>query len=423
MVKLKFLIRNGVLALRISSGKDRYYKRVAHLLQGEPDLKHWKQDKEMFSGYSEFYKENNKILEDFKDIYWRLIQQHPELNAKQVASFYNAQRVHTGSQPIELSNWSVQEYQNSVSKYLEVVIQRERAKQGCNFEAYYKLLRRCRRDIVGFDDMPFSTIDYNQMVTIAYTFAREPAFRNTSKTFRALLGKAHKDPDVMFRLNQIGDFRFCDYNPNKYDVEMAHPDILGPEQLKTFLNADPHSLTPRYRNRSEIELYYNFCVFMFHSFFAPCDVLKAKSKDITNRKTLMIRRKKTHRPVEVPISPAMQKIIDRYRGVSKYGYIFPIMDDKKENASKTKDYCLKSFREKLNGWLKQVGQTLELDYDLYAYVFRHTAITVAIDSGLPVSYVSNAAGTSIEMIQKHYYNGDSAQNRNLLTEAFMNAAK
>ena len=157
MVKLKFIIRNGVLALRISEGKDRFYKRVAHLMKGQPDLKHWKQDKEMFSGYAEFYKENNKILEDFKTIYWKLIQEHPELSAKQVACFYKAQQQRTGSQPVQLTAWGVEDYKNSVAKYLEVVIARERAKQGCNYESYYKLLTRCRRDIVGFDDMPFST--------------------------------------------------------------------------------------------------------------------------------------------------------------------------------------------------------------------------------------------------------------------------
>ena len=44
MVKLKFVIRNGVLVLRISAGEDRFYKRVAHLMKGEPDLKHWHAD-------------------------------------------------------------------------------------------------------------------------------------------------------------------------------------------------------------------------------------------------------------------------------------------------------------------------------------------------------------------------------------------
>lgn len=423
MVKLKFIIRNGVLALRISEGKERFYKRVAHLMKGQPDLKHWKQDKEMFSGYAEFYKENNQILEDFKAIYWKLIQEHPELSAKQVACFYKAQQQRTGSKPVQLTAWGVEDYKNSVSKYLEVVISRERAKQGCNYESYYKLLARCRRDIGGFDDMPFSTIDYNQMVTIAYIFAREPSYKNISKTFRALLGKAHKDPDVNFRLSQIGDFRFCDYSPCKYDIESKHPDILNSQQLRAFLNTSPYNLTPNYKNRSEIALYYDFCVFMFNSFFSPCDVIKAKKRDVTNRNTIMVRRKKTHRPVEVPITPAMKLIIDKYKGMSKDGYIFPIMDDKKEKEYKTKDYTFKNFREKLNNWLKGVGHYLGLDFNLYAYVFRHTAITVAIDSGLPVSYISNAAGTSVEMIQQHYYNGECQQNRDKLTEAFMKAAK
>lgn len=423
MVKLKFIIRNGVLALRISEGKERFYKRVAHLMKGQPDLKHWKQDKEMFSGYAEFYKENNQILEDFKAIYWKLIQEHPELSAKQVVCFYKAQQQRTGSKPVQLTAWGVEDYKNSVSKYLEVVISRERAKQGCNYESYYKLLARCRRDIGGFDDMPFSTIDYNQMVTIAYIFAREPSYKNISKTFRALLGKAHKDPDVNFRLSQIGDFRFCDYSPCKYDIESKHPDILNSQQLRAFLNTSPYNLTPNYKNRSEIALYYDFCVFMFNSFFSPCDVIKAKKRDVTNRNTIMVRRKKTHRPVEVPITPAMKLIIDKYKGMSKDGYIFPIMDDKKEKEYKTKDYTFKNFREKLNNWLKGVGHYLGLDFNLYAYVFRHTAITVAIDSGLPVSYISNAAGTSVEMIQQHYYNGECQRNRDKLTEAFVRAGK
>ena len=56
-------------------------------------------------------------------------------------------------------------------------------------------------------------------------------------------------------------------------------------------------------------------------------------------------------------------------------------------------------------------------------VFRHTAITVALDSGLPIAYVAMAAGTSIEMIQEHYYNGDSLINQQKLQMAFMRAAE
>ena len=36
MVKLKFIVKDGSLVLRISEGKERYYKSVKHLLTEEP---------------------------------------------------------------------------------------------------------------------------------------------------------------------------------------------------------------------------------------------------------------------------------------------------------------------------------------------------------------------------------------------------
>ena len=420
MVRLKFIVKDGVLVLRISELKTRYYKRVMHLLKGTPNLeKHWKADKERFSSYAVLYSENNQALDRFKDMYAQLIQENPKMSAKQVADYFKPE----ANQPLEVdaSCWSLSEYKNSISRFLETVIIREKAKQGCNYETYYKLLARCKKSIIGFDSMTFTSLDYNKLVSIAYTFAKEKGYRNTSKTFRSLLGKADKDKDVDFKLHQIGDFKFSDYNPNKYDVIEKHPDVLSEDQLRLFLSMSVEDMTPTYTDRYRVQLYYDFCVFMFHSFFAPCDVIKAKLRDITNRKTIMIKRKKTHRSVEIPVTPVMRSIIDRYRGKSKDGYIFPIMDDEKEKQYTTKDYTYKKFREAVNIWLKKVGKEIGTPFDLYAYVFRHTAITVAINNGLPISYVCNAAGTSVEMIQEHYYNGECEKNREMLTSAFMRA--
>lgn len=94
------------------------------------------------------------------------------------------------------------------------------------------------------------------------------------------------------------------------------------------------------------------------------------------------------------------------------------MYDEKEKTYTTKDYTFTKFREFLNKWLKVVGRELNLNFNLYAYVFRHTAI----DHGLSVSYVANASGTSVEMIQQHY-NGECQQNRDKFTEAFMRAGE
>ena len=62
MVKLKFIIKDNSLVLRISEGKERYYKSVKHLLTSNPNLtKHRNADKERFSGYAVSYSENNRL--------------------------------------------------------------------------------------------------------------------------------------------------------------------------------------------------------------------------------------------------------------------------------------------------------------------------------------------------------------------------
>ena len=94
------------------------------------------------------------------------------------------------------------------------------------------------------------------------------------------MGKASNDNNVTFSLTQIGDFKFAHYNPKRDQVETKSPDVLNPKQLKRFLSLDIERLTPTYKDRKTVELYYDFCVFMLHSFFAPCDVIKLKYSDI-----------------------------------------------------------------------------------------------------------------------------------------------
>lgn len=57
-------------------------------VEGNPNLKHFNQDKQKFSAYAVLYNENNRALEEFYQIYWKLIQNHPELDAKQIANYY-----------------------------------------------------------------------------------------------------------------------------------------------------------------------------------------------------------------------------------------------------------------------------------------------------------------------------------------------
>lgn len=270
-----------------------------------------------------------------------------------------------------------------VDNFLTIVIEREKAKPGCNFELYYKLKKKCRKILFGYSDLKFQDINYDKCVTIAKIFAQHKGYKHTSKSFRNLLGKASKDADVNFSVSQIGEFVFSQYDPHINEVDIKQPDVLSSEQLKKFINLDLSKVTVGFKSEEMVELYHDFCVFMFHSFFAPCDAIKLKYKDITKNGTIVIKRKKTHKILEVPMNPVMKNIIDKYRGKTKNGYVFPVLDDSTVNNFKTKEYALKKFREHINIWLKPVGRILNTEFDLYAYVFRHTAITIALDNNVP----------------------------------------
>ncbi|MDR1121215.1 MAG: hypothetical protein LBM08_09890 [Dysgonamonadaceae bacterium] len=423
MVKLKFITQGKALVLRISENKERFYKSARHLLKGNPNIeRHWNAGKERFSSNAISYMENNKILEDFKEIYFSLIKEHPELSAKQVAQYYSASKS-ADSLPSQMQDTITSRNMNLVEKYLEAVIEREKVKSGCNFEKYYYLLKKCRKLLPGFSFLTFKEINFDKCVSIARIFAKHNGYKDSAKIFRSLLGKAAKDHEINFTLSQIGDFMFADYNPRINEIDHKKPDVLNPEQLKKFLNMDISKVTPDFRNRKRVELYHDFCVFMFHTFFAPCDAIKLRYKDITVQGKIHTKRKKTHKEVEVPVDSVAESIINKYRGKSKDGYVFPIMDDKKSEKYAMKDFIFRQFRKNINCWLKHVSPEIGVDYGLYLYVFRHTAITVALDNGVPISYVAMAAGTSSELIQKHYYNGDNQMNTDRLKMAFMQASE
>lgn len=301
MVKLKFIVRSSVLVLRVSEGKQRFYKSVKHLLIDNPDVeKYWLDGKERFSRSAPSFVENNYALEEFKLKYSQLSVEHPEFTARQVASAFSADyksaKVDVAEKLVELDSAAT-----FVEPYIQTIANVERAKQGCNFEVYAKLLNKCRKLIPKFELLRFSDIDFNKCVYIASIFGQHTGYLGTTKAFRAVLGRAPKDDTIDFKLSRIGDFEFHKYNPAKHDMLIRQPDVLSPAEIKKFLNLDTFNVTPTYSDRETVELYYDFCVFMFHSFFAPCDVIKLKYKHITKNNTILARRKKTHKGGRYPL--------------------------------------------------------------------------------------------------------------------------
>lgn len=99
---------------------------------------------------------------------------------------------------------------------------------------------------------------------------------------------------------------------------------------------------------------------------------------------IMTHRHKTDTPVNVPILDIPMELIERYKGVSKKGYILPILSN-----------------QKMNKYLKDVAEACGIEKNITFHMARHTfATTVTLSQGVPIESVSKMLGhTQIKTTQ------------------------
>jgi len=131
-------------------------------------------------------------------------------------------------------------------------------------------------------------------------------------------------------------------------------------------------------------------IFLFscYSGYAPVDALKLTRKNIEQDadKNLWIKtnRQKTGTKANVPVLPQVLKIINKYQFESDS--LLP-----------------KISNQKMNAYLKEIGEIIGIDKNLTWYVARHTfATTVTLGNGIKIENVSSMLGhTTIKQTQ-HY---------------------
>ncbi len=140
-------------------------------------------------------------------------------------------------------------------------------------------------------------------------------------------------------------------------------------------------------------------LFMF-SFFARgmpfVDTVFLRTRDIKGN-TITYRRRKTGRRMDVKISANIRDIIERVS--SSKGYIFPILDPDSDTPLYTQyKTALRSHNRNL-GYLSQMAG---IGGRLTSYVARHSWATIAKNSGIPVSVISEGLGHSDEKTTSIY---------------------
>lgn len=399
------------LRLRLYQSGETKFINVTKLLKGAIQKRHWNQRKQLFLPSCPFSNENNAMLVQFR-------QKYDEMAINWTGSVFGMiAAMETSPEQSEVM---------TVAGFIKVIISRLNEHKHADgtikgsFEGYEKLERRikefCRYKKIKYEkllisELTASTID-NMLEWVEKT--RKGKGRvYISKMLHSMIMKADKDEYL-----NADDFKKCKWVP-KTRVSSQKNNTLTEEQCKKFAQLNLDKISSSRLN----ELYRDFCLFILYTGQSACDAISLKYSDIKKiggiSHFVFTRRKiaeKQSVPCAVPINEELDRIMLRWRHLSKDGYVFPIRNKEKLRTQGTHNGDIKHFIGKLNLWLKKVGKELGCTFPLHTYTFRHTAITRYISKGVPVIYVANMMGTSVENCEKIYYNnqGDISSRNKVL---------
>lgn len=131
-------------------------------------------------------------------------------------------------------------------------------------------------------------------------------------------------------------------------------------------------------------------IFVFSCFtgLAYIDVKNLRTENIRTsfdgNLWVMTKRQKTDTEVNVPLLKVPQMILEKYKGTLPNGAILPVMSN-----------------QKMNSYLKEIGDLCAIDKNLTFHLARHTfATTTTLAKGVPIETVSKMLGhTNIETTQ------------------------
>lgn len=129
------------------------------------------------------------------------------------------------------------------------------------------------------------------------------------------------------------------------------------------------------------------------------DIAKLKHSNIIENQ-LIYNREKTKKLISIPLQAETMDIIAKYQD-NESPYIFPILSPFHQTEIQIANRLHKVLA-KVNKYLKEIGEKLELPIPLTTYVARHSYATVLKRAGVSTSIISESLGHSSERVTQIY---------------------
>ena len=269
-----------------------------------------------------------------------------------------------------------------------------------HFETTYKHTASFLLWKYNFIDIPIDKIDYAFISDFEYYLKAEVCAHNTAMKY---LGDLKKIVLLCVKRNWLLKDPFLGYRMSRREVQK---DFLIDEELQAISN--------KQFKTERLNLVRNIFLFSCYTGLAYADVKKLKRSEIRigidKKKWLFIQRQKSTTPSPVPLLPSALEILDKYKDHPKCvnsDLALPIL-------------C----NQKMNEYLKEVGDLCEITKTLTYHTARHTfATTVTLNNNVPIESVSKMLGHKSLKQTQHYakiLNKKVSEDMELLTQRLSN---
>ena len=272
-----------------------------------------------------------------------------------------------------------------------------------------------------FADMPIADIDndtFKNFCKLITTYCTEEhrknktdiAYKDTVKAFVAVVRYFHK------KENDNPNFKFTykaftreTPKPQRKNNHQTFTD----EQLKQLWEFDVTRIMPKVAKETK-QLYLDTCLLMYKELSRPRDIIDMRIEDIVTINGQLYWKycpkklsnhefknaSKKYAPVE--IHKDCIQIIQKYKGNRKKGYLLPFKVNQK-TETKSRDTDVLHVREKIRKFMLEIDKCNNWQIaNLSMYNLRHTVITNAIISGMPINLIAEYAKTSMSQIENTY---------------------
>lgn len=260
--------------------------------------------------------------------------------------------------------------------YLESIL--AKLNKGYSMETY-KHYKSSRKRLADFIHSKLKRSDISvQMIDYKFLDAFDVFIKNGFNNVQNTAWNYHKH--LRRVLNLAISLDYIDKNPySKYKVGLdeTHREILSMEELL--------KIETKQIQIERLSVVRDIFVFACYTGLSYSDLAKLKKSHLQfgsdRKKWIIIDRSKTNNRCWIPILPKAHEIIKKYEeypSIAKKNVVLPVLTN-----------------QKMNSYLKELGDICEINKNITMHLARHTfATTVTLGNGVPIETVSKLLGHS-----------------------------